>query len=56
MGVPFEDRNISVDKEAKGLFLQQGYEFLPVIEAGNITLLEYSEPLLLEALVREGYL
>jgi hypothetical protein len=56
MEVPFEERNISKDKDAKKLFLQQGYDLLPVIEVGAITVLDYSEAALIEALAREGYL
>ena len=56
MEVAYEERNISQDKEAKKLFLQQGYDLLPVIEAGATTILDYSEAALIEALAREGYL
>ena len=56
MEVPFEERNISKDKDAKKLFLQQGYDLLPVIEVGATTILDYSEAALIEALAREGYL
>ncbi|MBF6614251.1 MAG: hypothetical protein IVW55_14085 [Chloroflexi bacterium] len=57
MGVPFEERNISSSPEAKREFLDKGYEFLPVIEAGNTVITDYTgEPLLIEVLAREGYL
>jgi hypothetical protein len=56
MEVPFEERNISKDKDAKKLFLQQGYALLPVIEVGATTILDYTEASLIEALAREGYL
>lgn len=57
MGVPFEERNISSSPEAKRKFLDKGYEFLPVIEVGNTVITDYTgEPLLIEALAREGYL
>ena len=57
MGVPFEYRNISLDKAAKAEFLEKGYDLLPVIEAGSSVILEYDgEPQLIEVLVKEGYL
>jgi hypothetical protein len=57
MGVPYEDKNISVDKAAKAEFLEKGYDLLPVIEAGSSVIVEYDgEPQLIEVLVREGYL
>ncbi len=57
MGVPFEERNISSNPRAKAEFLDKGYEFLPVIEAGNTVITDYTgEPLLIETLAREGYL
>ena len=57
MGVPYEDKNISVDRAAKAEFLEKGYDLLPVIEAGSSVIVEYDgEPQLIEVLVREGYL
>ncbi len=57
MGVPHVERNISRDPEAKREFLEKGYEFLPVIEAGNTVITDYTgEPLLIEVLVAEGYM
>lgn len=57
MGVAFEDRNISANREARKEFLEKGYDILPVIEAGNSVIVEYDgEPQLIEVLVKEGYL
>jgi hypothetical protein len=57
MDIPFEERNISRDKEARRDFREKGYEFLPVVEVGNSVITEYTgEPLLIEVLHREGYL
>lgn len=56
MGVPHEERNISSNPTAKRQFLESGYDLLPVIEVGGATITEYeSDAILLEALVREGY-
>ena len=57
MDIPFVERNISRDKEARRQFYDKGYEFLPVIEVGKTIITEYSgEPILIEALHAEGYL
>jgi hypothetical protein len=57
MDIPFEERNISRDKEARREFREKGYEFLPVVEVGNAVISEYTgEPLLIEVLHQEGYL
>lgn len=57
MGVPLEDRNISLDPRAKQEFIEKGYEFLPVIEVGSTVVLDYTgEPQLIEVLAKEGYL
>jgi hypothetical protein len=57
MGIPYEDKNISNDKAAKAEFVEKGYDFLPVIEAGSSVILEYDgEPQLIEVLNKEGYL
>ena len=57
MGVPHIERNISRDQQAKQEFRDKGYEFLPVIEAGNSVITDYAgEPQLIEVLVEEGYL
>jgi hypothetical protein len=57
MGVPYEERNISRDRELRRQFYDSGYEFLPVIEVGNTVIIDYTgEPLLIEVLVKEGYL
>jgi hypothetical protein len=57
MDIPFEERNIGRDKEARRDFREKGYEFLPVLEVGNSVITEYTgEPLLIEVLHREGYL
>ncbi len=57
MDIPFEDRNISKDHAARQEYLEKGYDILPVIEVGNIVIMEYEgEPQLIEALALEGYL
>jgi hypothetical protein len=57
MGVPFEERNLSLNREAKQQFIDKGYDLLPVIEAGNTIITEYTgEAQLAEVLAREGYL
>jgi len=57
MDIPFEERNISRDKVARQQFREKGYEFLPVVEAGNSVITEYTgEPQLIEVLHAEGYL
>jgi hypothetical protein len=57
MDIPFEERNISKDKAARQEFLEKGYDILPVIEAGNSVILEYTgEPQLIEVLAHEGFL
>ena len=55
MAVPYEERNISLSPEAKQQFRDKEYDLLPVIEAGNTIITEYTgEPQLIEVLVREG--
>ncbi len=57
MGVPFEERNISKDREARQEFREKGYDLLPVVEVGNTVITDYTgEPLLIEVLAAEGYL
>jgi hypothetical protein len=57
MGVPFEERNISLNSEFKQQFREKEYDLLPVIEAGNTIITDYTgEPQLIEVLAREGYL
>jgi hypothetical protein len=57
MDVPYEDRNISRNPQAKQEYIEKGYDLLPVIEAGNTVILEYDgEPQLIEVLANEGYL
>lgn len=57
MGVPFQERNISADRAARQEFREKGYDLLPVIEAGETVITDYTgEPLLIEVLVAEGYL
>jgi hypothetical protein len=57
MGIPYEDKNISNNKAAKAEFVEKGFDFLPVIEAGSSVILEYDgEPQLIEVLNKEGYL
>lgn len=57
MQVPHIARNISRDPEAKREFLEKGYEFLPVVEAGDSVITDYEgEPQLIEMLAAEGYL
>jgi hypothetical protein len=57
MGVPHIERNISRDLEAREEFLEKGYDLLPVVEVGDSVIMLYTgEPLLIEALVSEGYL
>jgi Glutaredoxin len=57
MGVPFEERNISTDRQAKQEYLEKGYDLLPTIAVGNTVIVEYDgEPQLIEVLAQEGYL
>jgi hypothetical protein len=57
MGVPHIERNISRDLAAREEFLEKGYDLLPVVEVGDSVIMLYTgEPLLIEALVAEGYL
>jgi hypothetical protein len=57
MGVPYEERNISMDAQARREFQEKGYDILPVIEAGSTIIIDYAgEPLLIEVLAQEGYL
>ena len=56
MDVPHEERNISLSPDAKREFIDKGYEFLPVIEAGKSIIVDYTgEPQLIEVLAQEGY-
>ena len=57
MGIPFEERNVSLNRQAKEEYIEKGYDILPAIEVGNTTIIEYTgEPQLIEVLVAEGYL
>ena len=57
MDIPYEERNISLDPQAKAHFRQKGYDTLPVVEAGNTIITDYTgEPQLIEVLYKEGYL
>jgi hypothetical protein len=57
MGVSYEERNISTDREARRAFQEKGYDLLPVIEVGEIVITDYTgEPQLIEALAQQGYL
>jgi hypothetical protein len=57
MGVPFEERNVSLNPEFKQQFRDKDYDLLPVIEAGNTVILDYTgEPQLIEVLAQQGYL
>ena len=57
MDVPYEERNISMSREARTEYIEKGYDLLPVIEAGDSVVIEYTgEPQLIEVLVAEGYL
>jgi hypothetical protein len=57
MAIPYEERNISLNPEAKAHFREKGYDILPVLEIGNTTITDYTgEPQLIEALHSEGYL
>ncbi len=57
MEVPFVEHNISRSPEARRKFKEKGYEFVPVIEAGESVIVEYTgEPQLIEVLHKEGYL
>ena len=57
MGVAFQERNISTDRQAKLEYIEKGYDLLPAIEIGNTVIVEYDgEPQLIEVLAHEGYL
>jgi len=57
MGVPFEERNISLNPQARQQFIDKNYSLLPVIEVGGTVITDYTgEPSLLEALFHEGYI
>ena len=57
MSVPFEERTISNDREARKMFQEKGYDLLPVIEAGDTVIVDYTgEPQLIEMLSHEGYI
>ena len=57
MDVPYEERNISTDREARRMFQEKGYDLLPVIEAGETVITDYTgEPQLIEVLAQEGYI
>ena len=42
MGVPYEERNISLSPEAKQQFRDKEYDLLPVIEAGTTVITDYT--------------
>lgn len=57
MGVPYEERNISNDRDARKMFQEKGYDLLPVIEIGEMVITDYTgEPQLIEALANGGYI
>lgn len=57
MDIPFEERNISLDRQAREEYLEKGYGLLPAIEIGNSVIVEYAgEVQLIEVLAAEGYL
>lgn len=57
MGVSYEERNISTDREARRTFQDKGYDLLPVIEIGETVIVDYTgEPQLIAALAQEGYM
>ncbi len=57
MDVPFEERNISKDRDARKMFQEKGYDLLPVIEIGETVIVDYTgEPQLIEVLARESYI
>lgn len=57
MGVPYVERNISKNPEAKNEYLEKGYDLLPALEIGNTVIVDYGGTAqLLEILAREGYL
>ena len=57
MGVPLEERNISLNPKFKQQFRDKEYDLLPVIEVGNTIITDYTgEPQLIEVLHKEGYL
>ncbi len=57
MGVPFEERNISKDRDVRKMFQEKGYDLLPVIEIGETVIVDYTgEPQLIEALAQESYI
>jgi len=57
MGIPFEERNISLNPQARQEFKDKGYDLLPVIEAGNTVITDYTgETQLIEVLVQQKYL
>jgi hypothetical protein len=57
MDIAHEERNVSLNKEARQEYITKGYDILPVIEAGNTIILEYEGlPQLIEVLSAEGYL
>jgi hypothetical protein len=56
MQVPYEERNIR-DRDNRRQFREKGYEFVPVVEAGESVIAEYTGlPQLIEVLHTEGYL
>ena len=57
MDVPFEERNVGLNPRFKQEFREKDYDLLPVIEAGNTIITDYTgEPQLIEVLHKEGYL
>jgi hypothetical protein len=57
MDISFEERNVSLNRQAREEYIEKGFEILPAIEVGNTIIIEYTgEPQLIEVLVVEGYL
>jgi hypothetical protein len=57
LDIPYVERNISYDHEARHAFLASGYDELPTLEIGTSVIAHYTgEPQLIEVLAAEGYL
>lgn len=57
MDIAYEERNVSLSRQAKDEYIEKGYDILPAIEIGNSVIIEYTgEPQLIEVLAAEGYL
>lgn len=57
MGIAYEERNVSLNREARQEYIDKGYDILPAIEIGNSIIIEYTgEPQLIDVLAAEGYL